>query len=660
VQASTFNDVVGGALPAPRALGHGPSTRRIRILRAVNNVRTGVRYVVGASLEGDLVIWDAASLRQVAQWAVFVTPTAHIVSLLTGETSRLRGCVAAVAADGTVAILLLDGFVLLCLIPGRGVPLWRLALRADDLLLVYADGRARVWDVCSHELRRSIDADQANALLEEKSPPWWSMALGGPEALADVDARASENSSVAVLSASSILDEAGQSAVTADLRRAIEAASRAVGSPDGLRARGGNEAPADPGLGPDAFASIGRNGAPEARAGVKEVSAGAKKAISILRPFLAALLPRCTASSTELLRHLGLSGEPSSRLAVGVVWRAGHTCEDASVSAATSLCITPALTAYRLLASTAMLLVLANIRELEASATRLVSSLAVDLAAAVGPAFAHPSLTVLAAHYMDDCVELKQAARALFDPALEAASSTSVQELCDSWAGKLPSRQAAVYDADSPQALMLLGLIAAARYKMLPPHLLKDVAASIEVSLADEWHPAHQAVAIELCCRAFVIWQHYFDAMEVVRTLFGLATNKESAASQEIRILARQATMQIAADNTPLFMTTLSLDILHARSPAHCSATMRCVQAAPWSRTLADCDSQARRVHGPQGRCRGGAVWTGADTRAMCRSRSCSIRTCRAWPRPSSRCVALHGCLRLAAHAPLHSRSTRR
>jgi len=87
----------------------------------------------------------------------------------------------------------------------------------------------------------------------------------------------------------------------------------------------------------------------------------------------------------------------------------------------------------------------------------------------------------------------------------------------------------------------------------------------------------HQALAIELCCRGFSTWQHYLDAMEVVRSLFALSTSKESGAIAENRALARQATLQIAADNTPLFMTTLSLDILHARSPAHCSATMRLV-----------------------------------------------------------------------------------
>ncbi|KDN40025.1 hypothetical protein K437DRAFT_227612 [Tilletiaria anomala UBC 951] len=69
--------------------------------------------------------------------------------------------------------------------------------------------------------------------------------------------------------------------------------------------------------------------------------------------------------------------------------------------------------------------------------------------------------------------------------------------------------------------------------------------------------------------------------MELVRVIFSVATatldTGESTGLAELRTSARQATLQIAHDNTPLFMTTLSHDILQARSPAHCSATMRLV-----------------------------------------------------------------------------------
>jgi hypothetical protein len=71
-------------------------------------------------------------------------------------------------------------------------------------------------------------------------------------------------------------------------------------------------------------------------------------------------------------------------------------------------------------------------------------------------------------------------------------------------------------------------------------------------------------LAIDLCSRGFQTWQHHVDAMEVLRALFNLSTSadKESNVGPQ----ARLAVLQIASSNTPLFMTTLLLDILHPKS----------------------------------------------------------------------------------------------
>ncbi len=56
--------------------------------------------------------------------------------------------------------------------------------------------------------------------------------------------------------------------------------------------------------------------------------------------------------------------------------------------------------------------------------------------------------------------------------------------------------------------------------------------------------------------------------MEILRALFVLATTsrKDAISAQNIGAQARLAVLHIAASNTPLFMTTLGLDIL---SPAN-------------------------------------------------------------------------------------------
>jgi WD repeat-containing protein 7 len=84
-------------------------------------------------------------------------------------------------------------------------------------------------------------------------------------------------------------------------------------------------------------------------------------------------------------------------------------------------------------------------------------------------------------------------------------------------------------------------------------------------------------LAIDLCSRGFQIWQNYVDAMEILRALFLLATNvrKESISAQNAGPQARLAVLQIASNNTALFMTTLALDILHPRSVEHRKSVMQ-------------------------------------------------------------------------------------
>jgi hypothetical protein len=88
-----------------------------------------------------------------------------------------------------------------------------------------------------------------------------------------------------------------------------------------------------------------------------------------------------------------------------------------------------------------------------------------------------------------------------------------------------------------------------------------------------------KALAIDLCSRGFPVWQHYIDAMEMLRSLFNLATSskKESITAQNIGPQARQAVLQIVTNDTGIFMTTLSLDILHPQSLEHRKSVLQLV-----------------------------------------------------------------------------------
>lgn len=86
-----------------------------------------------------------------------------------------------------------------------------------------------------------------------------------------------------------------------------------------------------------------------------------------------------------------------------------------------------------------------------------------------------------------------------------------------------------------------------------------------------------KALAIDLCSRGFSVWQHYVDSMEMLRSLFNLATSmkKESISAQNVGPQARQAVLHIVTDHTGIFMTTLSLDILHPQSLEHRKSVMQ-------------------------------------------------------------------------------------
>jgi hypothetical protein len=109
----------------------------------------------------------------------------------------------------------------------------------------------------------------------------------------------------------------------------------------------------------------------------------------------------------------------------------------------------------------------------------------------------------------------------------------------------------------------------------------------------------YRHLAIDLCSSGFQIWQHYVDAMEILRSLFRLATLKppstaSAQGSSSLAAQARHATLQIASSNTPLFMTTLSFDILNASSPAQRNATMKLVAFMAKRRPLVLYPSLAR------------------------------------------------------------------
>ena len=51
--------------------------------------------------------------------------------------------------------------------PASAAPLKRICLSEDNMLLVYTDGRARLWDTRTREFWRSMSVEKAEELVQQ-------------------------------------------------------------------------------------------------------------------------------------------------------------------------------------------------------------------------------------------------------------------------------------------------------------------------------------------------------------------------------------------------------------------------------------------------------------------------------------------------------------
>ncbi len=537
------------------------------------------------------------------------------------NTIRLHGCIACVCADSSVTIILFEGFRQLYTVPGRGARLTSLAVRADELLVTYDDGKARVWDLRSQELRRSIATDQAQALVED-GKGWWTVKP--IEAYSPLHA-----GTTGVLSQLAAARDIAAASLLVDFRRAIEAAARSV---RGTAQSGSNEATASnhPSLPPTITARAGTATTASLQppstlqseqdrdraSGSTLIGLGtpaARKAVNIVRPLLPTVFPvgldAALDAKLAALLDLHEPGTEKSKWALTVGPSLRTRCFDGWwLGSRSQRCMEAELKTDHDAPPSRICVVARSqqcqeLRALTDELQRFVQD-ETFLASLVGVGFRGVTLGELVPYLLDANLELQNASRSIFQGALTRLDQDQLDDVCNQWQGHLvpakitaqasKTRSAGLLSPSTEsgaelrtRALTLLGSIAVERYTSMSPRLLKDIAINVHDAIVSDKGSEMRTVqelqmlgvAIDLCRSGFSVWQHYFDATEVVRSLFALSTSTAGghSADGELRTLARSATLQIAAENTPLFMTTLSLDILHARSAAHCAATMRLV-----------------------------------------------------------------------------------
>ncbi|KAJ7068638.1 hypothetical protein C8F01DRAFT_1118822 [Mycena amicta] len=531
VQETSLADLCSISPNAALKASEIPIGGTISALHVVQNSRTRERLIVAGGDDGSIAFWAADTLALKARWTVFTTILSAVVQFRDDKLSPLRGCVLCVSQDGTVAVIAIDGFHFLYVIPGSAFPLLRICLKEDSMLLIYSDRRARLWDVKTKEFRRSMSLEKAEELIAQGG--WTDMPVDAGACVPDTSLKTLPGGTV---------DSA--STLSLDLERFVSDTTT--------------------------IARLISNSREQTRA--------IYSALDQIRLILSTLLTPGLNPDTDTLCEQNL-GVPLSRTRAGFTSR-GASCVYNGNRSRDPWSISGDVSAARVLAITVLLRAISLFDELAEPAAAVVAFYATSLAGVVGTFYRAPSLTYLANRWFDSSNEVRQAARMLFDASIARLSDEETIELADHWQHFLPCLQSTADRESLPAALSLFlcGHIAAEKYSLLSSNALTDISKSIALYLHDE-QSQYRVLAIDLCSRGFHIWQHYIDSMDILRALFTLATSsrKETITAQNAGPQARLAVLQIASNNTAVFMTTLALDILNPLGLEHRKSVLQIV-----------------------------------------------------------------------------------
>ncbi|TFK27655.1 hypothetical protein FA15DRAFT_635254 [Coprinopsis marcescibilis] len=486
-------------------------------LRLVQNSRTRERYIVGGIDDGSIAFWNMTNFELCARWIAFCVPLVQVVDFEEEAGGLLHGCVLCVSADGTIGVIVVDGFQFLYTIPGSPSPLKSLSLCANNLLLIYGNSLARLWDVQAKEFRRSMSSDKAAELLghDDWSTVYASLIFLSPRPHVNPTAAATLKFSLEKFVVNSIATTKKISTNKDEIRDILHTFDR-------------------------------------------------------LRMLLSVSLTPGLSQDVDSICTGKLDIQPT---AVGVGLSSAFTTTlYKTTNPQDAWCISGNLSAARMLAIVFILRALSLFEASSEAAGAVISFYTTSLGPCIGPKYVPPSLEFLGRMWFDATSELRHSIRIVFDATLARLSDQEVIAIAEKWQPYLPSLQPGNEDDSirTALALFLCGAIAAEKFSLLSVNALIDISKSVALYFHDE-NSTHRVLAIDLCSKGFNVWQQYVDTLDILRSLFMLATTTRKAAIsiQNVGAQARSAVLSIASQNTALFMSTLCLDVLDPSSLEH-------------------------------------------------------------------------------------------
>ncbi|WWC65680.1 uncharacterized protein I303_108301 [Kwoniella dejecticola CBS 10117] len=469
-------------------------------------------YLVAGDEDGVVRIWTLHPFTICGSWTLFADPVSKIAVLDLPQAGPLRGCLLITSREGTVGIISLKEMNHLFLIPASRTPLRRIFIQEKDIMLAYANGKARLWNTQTQEFRRSTGLDAAEDMLQNGD--WAEVAFlkqGEGNVLSPLESIPCE---------------------TEDLGRMLYLDLREIG-------RWIHSAKNDPNHSPlstlrnllSIFLTFGVD---------EKVDETCTKELGIVKPEIPIIIGQSQESSSQYTHAHGLDA-----------W-----------------CISPMMTGLRQLVLVTLLRPFLDSPDHERWAAEVIAFYTASLPSSA----IEPDLQFFAQYYMDSSSDVHQAARLLFAARLGRMSSGGISALIESGHEDLPSKSAANMRSSDVaiNALTMLGGIALHKVETMQPGVLKSIAESVTLYLESTTF-AQLALAVEICSKGFTTWQSYVDPFELLRRLFHLSTHKDFSTTpanggSSIAAQARLAVLNVALTNPALFMSTLSMDILNSKT----------------------------------------------------------------------------------------------
>ncbi|KAJ3216157.1 hypothetical protein HDU67_009884 [Dinochytrium kinnereticum] len=201
--------------------------------------------------------------------------------------------------------------------------------------------------------------------------------------------------------------------------------------------------------------------------------------------------------------------------------------------------------------------------------------------------FLFPSFSFLAKYWQDPIGDLQQSVRGLFSYTLANISSAEKNASIEYWRPHRTFLRSSRFESNSAlvpavtrktsknnvRATIILGVIGSEDPLALSIRLCKDVAESLFILLNEDGITLQRMCAIELLARGFSVWEPHLNTASVVRSVISLtglsgppvSQSKDSALGVALTQIARQAIVQIASLNTPLFLSTITFDFSHSK-----------------------------------------------------------------------------------------------